>query len=95
MRIRITCKKNREIFKQTNNIKNDKMSKVNFFRTRPQVIQAMEYDGSNTLEIAKFIKEDGDFIASLFSESSIVVKYNDNCWEVYEKESFNKNFEKV
>jgi hypothetical protein len=76
-------------------LKNKEMkSNLKFYRKRPEVIQALQYDGKNVNEIASLMKVDVDsfMIPSL---NEYIVKYSDGVLEIFTEQAFNKTFEKV
>ena len=80
---------------------------MKFYRKKPEIIAAVQYEEKNKEEVLKFVKpsnvalkfrvvQSGDSITDLHIQpGEFVVKYGSGSYEILGKEEFNKNFEKV
>ena len=80
---------------------------MNFYRKKPEVISAVQYNEENKDEILKFIKpsnvalkfrklQSGDGMTDLHIQpGEFIVKYTTGSYEILDKEEFNKRFEKI
>ena len=80
---------------------------MKFYRKKPEVIAAVQYKEENKEEVLKFVKpsnvalkfrglKSGDGITDLHIQpGEFVIKYSSGSYEIFGKEEFNKNFERV
>jgi len=65
---------------------------MNFYRKKPDVIQAVQYNGDNVKEILDFVGTD-NFMFPF--KTDFIVKHTDGKFEVYTKEIFTHFYEKL
>ena len=67
---------------------------MNFYRKKPEVIQAMQYNGTNSKEILDFVgAEKNNFVFPF--KTDFVVKRTDGTFEIYTEDVFDYFWEKV
>lgn len=67
---------------------------MNFYRKKPDVIQAVQYNGDNVKEILDFVGTKNDNFMFPF-KTDFIVKHVDGKFEVYTEEVFDCFFEKL
>ena len=67
---------------------------MNFYRKKPEVIQAVQYNGDNVEEILDFVGTKKDNFMFPF-KTDFIVKHTDGKFEVYTKEVFKHFYEKL
>tara|TARA_R100000951_G_scaffold40343_1_gene34185 strand:+ start:2008 stop:2217 length:210 start_codon:yes stop_codon:yes gene_type:complete len=68
---------------------------MKFYRKKPDVIQAVQYDGSNIKEILDFVGAKNEMGFLFPFKTDFIVKNTDGSFEIYTEDIFKSFFEKI